>query len=164
MELVMPEFGLLFWMLVSFSILFFILKKFAWKPILKALADRENSIDEALKAADKAKEEMARLQEDNQRILKEAMLERDKILKEARELKDSIVSEAKNLATIEANKVLENAKIAIEREKTAAVEEMKNSIAIFSLDIAEKILKDRLTDDVRQKELVKKFVDQIEIN
>ncbi|WP_243348189.1 F0F1 ATP synthase subunit B [Parabacteroides sp. FAFU027] len=164
MELVMPEFGLLFWMLVSFSILFFILKKFAWKPILKALADRENSIDEALKAADKAKEEMARLQEDNQRILKEAMLERDKILKEARELKDSIVSEAKNLATVEANKVLENAKIAIEREKTAAIEEMKNSIAIFSLDIAEKILKDRLTDDTRQKELVKKFVDQIEIN
>jgi ATP synthase, F0 subunit b len=164
MELVMPEFGLLFWMLVSFSILFFILKKFAWKPILKALADRENSIDEALKAADKAKEEMARLQEDNQRILKEAMLERDKILKEARELKDSIVSEAKNLATVEANKVLENAKAAIEREKSAAVEEIKNTIALFSIDIAEKILKDRLTDDTRQKELVKKFVDQIEIN
>lgn len=164
MELVMPEFGLLFWMLVSFSFLFFILKKFAWKPILKALADRENSIDEALKAADKAKEEMARLQEDNQRILKEAMLERDKILKEARELKDTIVSEAKNLATVEANKVLENAKAAIEREKSAAVEEIKNTIALFSIDIAEKVLKDRLTDDARQKELVKKFVDQIEIN
>lgn len=164
MELVMPEFGLLFWMLVSFSILFFILKKFAWKPILKALADRENSIDEALKAAEKAKEEMARLQEDNQRILKEAMLERDKILKEARELKDSIVSEAKNQASVEANKVLENAKLAIEREKSAAVEEIKNTIALFSIEIAEKILKDHLSNDAHQKELVKKFVDQIEIN
>jgi len=164
MELVMPEFGLLFWMVLSFSIVLYILGKFAWKPILKALSDRENSIDEALKAAEKAKEEMARLHEDNQKVLKEAMLERDKILKEARDLKDSIVAEAKNQAAVEANKVLENAKLTIEREKTAAVEEIKNTIAIFSIDIAEKILKDHLANDAHQKELVKKFVDQIEIN
>ncbi len=164
MELVMPEFGLLFWMIVSFSILLFILKKYAWKPILKALADRENSIDEALKAAERAKEEMVRLQDDNQKILKEAIQEREKIMKEARDMKDAIVLEAKNQATIEANKVLENAKATIEREKTAAIEEIKNTIASFSIDIAEKILRERLSDDARQKELVKKFVDQIEIN
>ncbi len=164
MELVTPEFGLLFWMIVTFSILLFILKKYAWKPILKALADRENSIDEALKAAERAKEEMVRLQDDNQKILKEAIQEREKIMKEARDMKDSIVLEAKNQATIEANKVMENAKAAIEREKTAAIEEIKNTIASFSIDIAEKILRERLSDDARQKELVKKFVDQIEIN
>lgn len=164
MDLVMPELGLLFWMLVSFSLLLFILKKFAWKPILKALSDRENSIDEALKAAEAAKNEMVKLQADNQQILAEAMLQRDKIVKEASDLKESIISEAKNKAIIEAEKVMENARIAIEREKVAAIDEMKNVIAVFSIDIAEKILKEKLTDDKQQKELVKKYVDQLNVN
>ncbi|MDD2797159.1 MAG: F0F1 ATP synthase subunit B [Bacteroidales bacterium] len=164
MELVMPEFGLLFWMLVSFSLLLFILKKFAWKPILKALSDRENSIDEALKSAQEAKNEMLKLQADNQQILMQAMRERDKIMKEASELKEAIVSEAKNKAIAEAEKVMEGARAAIEREKVAAIDEMKNAIAIFSIDIAEKILREKLTDDKQQKELVKKYVDQINVN
>ncbi|MEI7676013.1 MAG: F0F1 ATP synthase subunit B [Bacteroidales bacterium] len=164
MELVMPEFGLLFWMLISFSLLLFILKKFAWKPILKALSDRENSIDEALKSAQEAKNEMVKLHADNQQILMEAMRERDKMMKEASEMKEAIVSEAKNKAIIEAEKVIENARISIEREKMAAIDEMKNVIAVFSIDIAEKILKEKLTDDKQQKELVKKYVDQINVN
>ncbi|MFZ4455439.1 MAG: F0F1 ATP synthase subunit B [Bacteroidales bacterium] len=164
MDLVMPELGLLFWMLVSFSLLLFILKKFAWKPILKALSDRENSIDEALKAAEAAKNEMVKLHADNQQILAEAMLQRDKIVKEASDMKESIISEAKNKAIIEAEKVMENARIAIEREKVAAIDEMKNAIAVFSIDIAEKILKEKLTDDKQQKELVKKYVDQLNVN
>jgi F-type H+-transporting ATPase subunit b len=164
MELVMPEFGLLFWMLISFSLLLFILKKFAWKPILKALSDRENSIDEALKSAQEAKNEMVKLHADNQQILMEAMRERDKIMKEASEMKEAIVSEAKNKAIIEAEKVIENARISIDREKVAAIDEMKNVIAVFSIDIAEKILKEKLTDDKQQKELVKKYVDQINVN
>ena len=164
MELVMPEFGLLFWMLISFSLLLFILKKFAWKPILKALSDRENSIDEALKSAQEAKNEMVKLHADNQQILMEAMRERDKMMKEASEMKEAIVSEAKNKAIIEAEKVIENARISIEREKVAAIDEMKNVIAVFSIDIAEKILKEKLTDDKQQKELVKKYVDQINVN
>ena len=164
MDLVMPELGLLFWMLVSFSLLLFILKKFAWKPILKALSDRENSIDEALKAAEAAKNEMVKLHADNQQILAEAMLQRDKIVKEASDMKESIISEAKNKAIIEAEKVMENARIAIEREKVAAIDEMKNAIAVFSIDIAEKILKEKLTDNKQQKELVKKYVDQLNVN
>jgi F-type H+-transporting ATPase subunit b len=164
MDLVMPEFGLLFWMLVSFSILLFILKKFAWKPILKALTDRENSIDEALKAAEEAKNEMVKLHADNQQILKQALVERDKIMKQALDMKDAIVLEAKNRAIIESEKVIETARVAIEREKVAAIDEIKNTIAVFSIDIAEKILREKLTNDAQQKELVKKYVDQININ
>lgn len=164
MDLVMPEFGLLFWMLVSFSILLFILKKFAWKPILKALTDRENSIDEALKAAEEAKNEMVKLHADNQQILKQALVERDKIMKQALDMKDAIVLEAKNRAIIESEKVIETARVAIEREKIAAIDEIKNTIAVFSIDIAEKILREKLTNDAQQKELVKKYVDQININ
>ena len=164
MGLVMPDFGLLFWMVVSFSILLFILKKFAWKPILKALADRENSIDEALKAAQLAKDEMTRLQADNEKILREAIIEREQIVKEAREMKDSIVRDAKTLATVEANKVMENAKAAIEQEKAAAIGEIKDIIATFSIDIAEKILKEHLADEADQKKLVKSYVDQIKLN
>jgi|ERR1035437_4501023 F-type H+-transporting ATPase subunit b len=164
MGLVMPDFGLLFWMVVSFSILLFILKKFAWKPILKALADRENSIDEALKAAQLAKDEMTRLQADNEKILREAIIEREQIVKEAREMKDSIVRDAKTLASVEANKVMENAKAAIEQEKAAAIGEIKDIIATFSIDIAEKILKEHLADEADQKKLVKSYVDQIKLN
>jgi len=164
MGLVMPDFGLLFWMVVSFSILLFILKKFAWKPILKALADRENSIDEALKAAQLAKDEMTRLQADNEKILREAIIEREQIVKEAREMKDSIVRDAKTLASVEANKVMENAKAAIEQEKAAAIGEIKDIISTFSIDIAEKILKEHLTDEAHQKTLVKNYVDQIKLN
>jgi F-type H+-transporting ATPase subunit b len=142
----------------------YILKKFAWKPILKALADRENSIDEALQAAQLAKEEMKRLQADNEKILREAIIEREKIIKEAREMKESIVRDAKTQAAIEAGKVMENAKASIVQEKTAAISEIKEIISTFSIDIAEKILKHHLTDEANQKKLVKSYVDQININ
>jgi F-type H+-transporting ATPase subunit b len=164
MGLVMPDLGLLFWMVLSFSILLFILKKFAWKPILKALADREDSIDQALQAAQLAKDEMTRLQADNEKILREAIIEREKIVKEAREMKESIVRDAKTQASVEANKVMENAKAAIEQEKAAAINDIKEIISTFSIDIAEKILKEHLTDEKNQKKLVKNYVDQIKLN
>jgi F-type H+-transporting ATPase subunit b len=164
MGLVMPDLGLLFWMVLSFSILLFILKKFAWKPILKALADREDSIAQALQAAQLAKEEMTRLQADNEKILREAIIEREKIVKEAREMKESIVRDAKTQASAEANKVMENAKAAIEQEKAAAINDIKEIISTFSIDIAEKILKGHLTDEENQKKLVKNYVDEIKLN
>ena len=164
MGLVMPDFGLFFWMLISFSILLYILKRFAWGPILSALSDRERSIEEALKAAENAKEEMLNLQSGNEKILKKAILEREKIVKEARELKESIINEARHEASLEANKVMEHAKAAIERERAAAVSEIKNLIANFSVDIAEKILKEKLADDSRQKELIQNYIDQINLN
>ena len=164
MGLVMPDFGLFFWMVISFSILLYILKRFAWGPILSALSDRERSIEEALKAAENAKEEMLNLQSGNEKILKKAILEREKIVNEARELKDSIINEARHEASLEANKVMEHAKAAIERERAAAVSEIKNLIANFSVDIAEKILKEKLADDNRQKELIQNYIDQINLN
>jgi F-type H+-transporting ATPase subunit b len=164
MGLVMPEFGLFFWMLVSFSILLFILKRFAWGPILKALSDRERSIEEALKSAENAKEEMLNLQSGNEKILKKAILEREMIVKEARELKDSIIRDARHEATVEANKVMEHAKAAIERERIAAISEIKSLIANYSVEIAEKILQEKLAEGSRQKELIQNYIDQINLN
>ena len=164
MGLVMPEFGLFFWMVLSFSILLLILKRFAWVPILKALSDREKSIEEALKSAENAKEEMIRLQSGNEKILKEAILEREKIVKEARELKDSIIRDARHEAGIEAGKVMENARAAIEHERVAAISEIKKLIANFSIEIAGKILEEKLSDEGRQNELVQDYIDQINLN
>lgn len=164
MGLVMPEFGLFFWMLVAFSILLWILKRFAWVPILKALSDREKSIEDALRSAEIAKQEMVQLQSGNEKILKEAILEREKIVREARELKDSIIRDARQEATIEANKVLENARASIERERLAAVSDIKSLIANFSVEIAGKLLQQELKDENRQNELVQNYIDQINLN
>ncbi|MCK9640330.1 MAG: F0F1 ATP synthase subunit B [Prolixibacteraceae bacterium] len=164
MGLVMPDFGLLFWMVLSFSLLMWLLGKFAWKPILTALSAREDSIEKALKSAELAKNEMVKLQAGNEKLLKEAMMERERIVKEARELKDSIVREAKNVAVIEANKVMEEAKSAIARERSEAVNEMKSVISSFSIEIAEKILKEHLSDNKKQKELVANYLENIKLN
>jgi F-type H+-transporting ATPase subunit b len=164
MGLVMPDFGLLFWMVISFSLLMWLLKKFAWKPILNALSAREDSIEKALQSAELAKNEMVKLQAGNEKLLKEAMLERERIVKEARELKDSIVREAKNQAVTEANKVMEEAKSAIQRERAEAVNEMKSVISSFSIEIAEKILKEHLSDNKKQKDLVNNYLENIKLN
>jgi len=164
MGLVMPDFGLLFWMVISFSLLMWLLKKFAWIPILKALTAREDSIEKALRSAELAKSEMLKLQAGNEKLLKEAMLERERIVKEAREMKDSIVREAKNLAVLESNRVIEEAKAAIARERAEAVSEMKSVISSFSLEIAEKILKEHLSDNKKQKELVNNYLENIKLN
>ena len=164
MGLVMPDFGLLFWMVISFSLLMWLLKKFAWKPILNALSAREDSIEKALQSAELAKNEMVKLQAGNERLLKEAMLERERIVKEARELKDSIVREAKNQAVTEANRVMEEAKTAIQRERAEAVNEMKSVISSFSIEIAEKILKEHLSDNKKQKDLVNNYLENIKLN
>ena len=164
MGLVMPDFGLLFWMVLSFSILLWILGKFAWRPILQALTAREDSIEKALQSAELAKSEMTKLKAGNEKLLKEAMLERERIVKEARELKDSIVREAKHQAVAEANKVMEETKAAIARERAEAVNEMKSVISSFSLEIAEKVLKEHLADDKKQKELVSNYLENIKLN
>jgi len=164
MGLVMPDFGLLFWMVISFSLLLWLLKKFAWKPILKALTAREDSIEKALQSAELAKNEMLKLQAGNEKLLKEAMLERERIVKEAREMKDSIIREAKNLAVAESNRVIEEAKAAIVRERAEAVNEMKSVISSFSLEIAEKILKEHLSDNKKQKELVNNYLEEVKLN
>lgn len=164
MELITPGLGLVFWMVLSFSVILFILKKFAWKPILKALKERENTIDTALKSADKAREEMEHLKADNEKIIKEAKNIRDNLLKEARQVKDKIISEAKQKANSEANIIIADAKRQIENEKEAALDEIKNQIAGFSIEIAEKILKKKLEKTKDQNDLINELIDEIKIN
>jgi F-type H+-transporting ATPase subunit b len=164
MELIQPAIGLIFWMSVSFLLLLFILRKFAWKPILKMLSDRETSIAEALNSARKAKEEMANLKADNERLLNEARAERDRMLKEARDTKDAIVAEAKSKAQAEANKVLQQARETIQTEKLAAITELKNQVATMSIEIAEKILRTELGNDEKQKALVQSLLKDINLN
>jgi len=164
MNLVMPEFGLFFWMMVSFGIVLFILKKFAWKPILNALREREESIDKALRSADRAKEEMAALKADNERILKEARIEREMMLREAKAMSDKIVSDAKQKSLEEADKIIETTRQNIETEKMAALGDIKKQIALLSVKIAEKVLRDKFADPAQQKAYVDKLIEEINLN
>ena len=158
------EVGLFFWQSLLFIALILLLKKFAWGPILSAVEDREEGINEALELAEKAKEEMQALNADNERILAEARIERDILLKEAREMKDKIVSEAKDQANTEADKILLSAKEQINNEKLKAITELKNQVADMSIDIAEKILRSELSDVNKQKELVAQVLKSNELN
>jgi F-type H+-transporting ATPase subunit b len=164
MELVTPEIGLIFWTTIVFLLLLIVLKKYAWKPILAAVDERNKSIEDALKAADKAKEEMLALNTDNERILIQARKERDALLKEGREIKDNIITEAKDKAKLEADKILITAKEQINNEKMKAITELKNQVASMSIDIAEKILKSELSDKNKQKELIAEALKSNELN
>ena len=164
MELVTPAIGLIFWTAVVFILLVILLKKFAWKPILTAVDKRNESIENALKAAEKAKEDIENLTADNERILNEAKLERDALLKEAREIKDKVITEAKDKAKIEAEIILVSAKEQITNEKMAAITELKNQVAELSIEIAEKIIKSELQDLNKQKELVTSAISDKDLN
>jgi len=164
MQLVTPDIGLLFWMLVSFGIVFYILKKYAWKPILHMLYEREESIEKALKSADEAKMEMEKLQENNERILNEARLEREKIFREALEIKEKIIGDAREQAVKEKDKIMNEARVSIEAEKNAAIKDMRNIAAELSVQVAEKLLSRELSNDLKQKELVEKLVNEIPVN
>ena len=164
MELITPGIGLLFWMLVMFGIVLWILKKFAWKPIMNALKDREMSIQEALMSADSARKEMEKLQADNEKIMAEARAERDAIVRDARQVKDNIINEAKEQAADEARKIIQSARKEIENEKAAAISEIKNKVAELSIDIAEKILREQLADSAKQKEMIEKLMKEIKLN
>lgn len=164
MELVKPDLGLFFWMMITFLIVLFLMTKFAWKPIMKMIKDREASIDDALKSAEKAKAEIASMQADNERLLNEARRERDAMLKEARDMKDAIVGEAKGKAKAEADKLLATAREAIQNEKMAAITDLKNQVAQLSIDIAEKMLKRELSSDSKQKELISDLLKDAKLN
>ena len=163
MEKLITEFsiGLFFWQTVIFIFLILLLKKFAWKPILDAVNEREVGIKNALLSAEKAKEEMASLQSDNEETLKKARSERDSLLKEAREIKQQLIDEAKSEAKNEAKKIISQAQETIQNEKNAAIVDLKNQVAGLSIDISEKILKEKLSDDKAQMQLVKDLVKDV---
>ena len=140
------------------------LKKFAWKPILDAVNEREEGIKNALLSAENARQEMQNLQADNQRILQEARLERDNMLKDAREMKEKMVADAKTEAQAQGLKMIEQAKTAIESEKNAAMAELKLQVSTLSLSIAEKLLKEELSNKEAQTKLVEKMLGDVKLN
>ena len=159
MDLVTPDVGLLFWTLVSFTILYLILRKFAWGPILGAVKEREESIKAALDAADNAKKEMENLKADNEKILNEAKTERETMLKEAREMKSKLISDAEDEAKIKAKKMVEAAKTAIQNEKNSAMNELKNTVVDLSVGIAEKLISEELADKDKQLKMIEEILD-----
>ncbi len=162
--LVKPELGLIFWQLVIFLIVLFLLAKFAWKPILLSLKQREDSIEGALRMADQAKLEMQELRAGNEKLLADARLERDRIIKEAMVLANQLIEQAKNKANEEGGRMIVQAREAIQNEKNAALAEVKNTAAQLSIDIAERILRRELTDSNSQKELVNSYLKDVKLN
>lgn len=159
-----PEYGLIFWTLVSVLVVFFLLRKYAWKPILGALEERETSIEVSLQQAEKAREEMAKLTADNQKLLNEAKEERAKIIKEAKELGDKLVAEAKDKAAAEYGKKVAEATREIENQKVAAIAEVKNQAGTLAISIAEKLLKKELSNKSAQEALASELVDEFKLN
>lgn len=162
MEIIKPALGLVFWMTLSFGLVLFILRKYAWKPILNALNEREHSIDDALKQADKARKEMAELKSEHHKLLDDAKSERDVILKEARQAKDQIIEEAKLRASSEEQRLLKIAREAIQNEKMAAITDLKNEVAAMSITISEKILRQKLGNDEDQKRHIEELLKDVD--
>jgi F-type H+-transporting ATPase subunit b len=164
MGLLLPDFGLLFWNLLVFLIVFFILRKFAWKPILKSLNDRETNIATSLETAEKVKAEMAQMKNENETLMNQAREERAAILKEARETRDRIVNEAKDLAKTEAAKITAEARQAIEAQKMAALTDVKNQVGNLVIEVSEKVLRRELADRPGQEAYIKQLTDSVKLN
>jgi F-type H+-transporting ATPase subunit b len=164
MELLTPGTGLIIWQTIVFVLLVFLLGKLAWKPILSALKERETSIQEALDTAEKGRQEISALKADNENLLKLAREERDKMLRDARVAANRMIEEAQAEAKKAANKIIEDSRTAIGIEKQAALKEIKIQVAMFSLQVAEKLLKHNLSNDGAQKELVQRYVSDIKVN
>jgi len=164
MELLTPGSGLLFWQFIVFVALVFLLGKMAWKPILKSLKEREDSIQFALDSAEKAKNEMASLKSENEKLLKQAREERDIMLREARDAANRIHDQAQADAKKNADKIIEDAKAVINIEKQAALRDVRAQVAIFSIEIAEKLIKKNLSTDKAQKEMVDGFINDLKLN
>lgn len=163
-SLIEPAVGLIFWTSITFVLLLVLLGKFAWKPILSAIKTREKSIEDALQSAENALKDMRELKSNNEKILLEARVERDNLLKEAREMKDAIIAEAKVKAQADAERIMSSARDQILNEKNAAVTELKNQVAVLSIEIAEKILKSELSTDDKQKALVNNLMKDVNLN
>ncbi len=159
-----PGIGLIFWTSLTFLLLLLLLGKFAWKPILNAIKSREEGIEKALGAAERALNDMRELKSNNEKMLAEARNERDALMKEAREVKESIISEAKTKAQKDADRIMSSAREQIINEKNAAVSELKNQVASLSIEIAEKILRSELSTDEKQKALVNNLMKDVNLN
>jgi F-type H+-transporting ATPase subunit b len=164
MNLLTPDLGLFFWNLLAFLIVFFILKKFAWKPILKSLKEREKSISDSLATAETVRAEMAQLKSENEQMLAKAREERAALLKEAREVRDKIINEAKEQAKIDAAKIISDANLSIEQKKMAVLTDVKNQLGNLVIEVSEKVLRRELSDKAEQEKLIMKLTNEYKLN
>lgn len=164
MDLLTPELGLFIWTLITFLAVFFILKKFAWGPILKSLDERETGIAESIASADRVRKEMAQMQNENEKLMIQAREERASMLKEAQETKDRIVNEAKDAAKAEANKIIADAQQQIQQQKNAALTEVKNEIGKLAVEVAEKVLRKQLATSDAQSAYASLLADDVKLN
>jgi F-type H+-transporting ATPase subunit b len=164
MGLVSPDYGTIFWMVLAFSVVFFILRKYAWGPVLKMLKERDQSIDKALQSASDAREGLTRLKSEHAKMLQEALAERDLLIAEARQIREQLITKAREEAVQETSRVFEHARQQIENEKLAAINEIRQQVASLSVDIAEKILKRELSDRTQQEKLIKEQLSDLKLN
>ncbi len=164
MDLLLPHLGLIFWTLLSFLIVFFILKKFAWKQIIDGLNERESNIANSIASAEKVKAEMAQLKSDNESLLQSAREERANMLKEAKEIKDKMINDAKEEAKAQAAKIINDANAAIHQQKMAALTDIKNQVGKMVVEVSEKILRRELSDKAQQEIYISKLAEEIKLN
>ncbi|MES2701691.1 MAG: F0F1 ATP synthase subunit B [Bacteroidota bacterium] len=164
MDLLTPELGLFFWTLIAFLLVLFILRKFAWKPILNSLGEREKGIADSIAAAERVRNEMSQLKSENEKLMVQAREERSVMLKEAKDMKDRIVNEAKEQAKNEANKIVADAHVQIQQQKMAALTEVKNEIGTLAVSVAEKILRKQLSAAEGQDAYSKMLAEDIKLN
>jgi F-type H+-transporting ATPase subunit b len=162
MDLLLPSIGLLFWTLVAFGLVYFILRKFAWKIIIKSLIEREQGIAESLESAKKLKAEMALMKSENESLMAQAREERSQMLKEAKETKDKVISEAKEQAKLEASKIITDAHAAIQIEKLAAITDVKNQIGKMVIEISEKVLRKQLDNKTEQEKYIQQMAGELQ--
>ncbi len=163
-SLASPAIGTVFWTTLIFLVFFLVLRKFAWKPILSAVKSREEMIKGSLESAEKAREDMKKLQADNEAILRKAREEREVILKDAREVRDKMISEAKDKASAEAEKLVDKARIDIEREKVKALTEIHEQVAYLSVEIASILIGENLKDKDKQNKLIDDYLKELDLN
>lgn len=162
MDLLTPSFGLLFWTLLAFLVVFFLLRKFAWGPILSSLNEREKTIADSLSTAERVKAEMAQMKSENEALLVQAREERAQMLKEAKETKDKIINDAKEQAKLEANKIFADANQALENQKMAALTDVKNQIGNMVIEVSEKVIRRELGNKSEQESYIRKLADDLE--
>lgn len=164
MELLTPAVGLIFWQALIFLAVFFILRKFAWKPIIAGLNERENEIESALRMAEETRAEMAKLKADNENLLAQARIERDQIIREAKDASNNLIEQAKQKATAEGSRILEDAREALQQERVAMMATIRQDVAELSVEIAEKVLRRELSDKKTQQELVSSLISEANLN
>ena len=164
MELLLPKLGLIFWTLLAFGIVFYILAKYAWKPILKSLNEREKNISDAILSTEIVKKEMSELKNENEILLAKAREERAVMMREAKETRDKIISEAKEQARAETNKIIESAQDAINQQKMAALIDLKNQIGNLVIEVSEKVLRRELNNKEEQEKYIKQLAESVELN